>query len=96
MFGGEGGILARETKRLTSFDEFLELGSNMGLNRISAKEFLRQRKEFFLAHSKAYGDIMLHEFIRMTVEMFKREEDDYYEFVDGIIQLFQFMDINGN
>jgi len=96
IFGGERGILARNVRRLGSFDEFLALGERLGLTRVSPVAFIEHTKAYFHLHKRELGDIYLHEFIRLCVEMFMKPEDNYYDFSYAITQIFQFMDLNDN
>ena len=97
MFG-VGGIMGRSTNKIKSFDEFLTVGTQLGLNDVSAKEYMLKSKAFFSKQHRTKGgngDLTLHEFMRMCVQHFKKENQDYYQFTNTVTQLFQFMDLNG-
>lgn len=97
IFGGNQGILSRSTNKLGSFDEFLALGERLKFHDMTAKDFMKHFNNYMIQlHGGRQNDITLHEFIRLCVDTFKSEEQDYYEFVNAVIQIFQFMDLNGN
>ena len=94
MFGGAEGIIGRKLEKIKNFEEFLSVGARLGLNELTAKEFLVKTRAYFAAKHLTFGDFTLHEFIRLGVDLFMTEADEYYDFTSAIIRVFQFMDQN--
>lgn len=97
MFG-DAGIMGRRTDKIHTFDDFLTKGTQLGLHDVSAKEYMLKSKAFFAQQHRSKGgngDMTLHEFMRLCVQSFKKENQDYYQFTNTVTQLFQFMDLNG-
>ena len=94
MFGGAEGIIGRKLEKIKDFDEFLAVGARLGLNEYTAKEFLIKTRAYFASKNQTLGDFTLHEFIRLGVDLFMTEADEYYDFTNAIIRVFQFMDQN--
>jgi len=86
------GLQNRQTKALQSFQDFLDLRARLGFQLLSAKDVILKIRE-------SIGHIhfmTLDEFIMVFVDLFRGKFANYYEFIDSLVQIFQFIDLNGN
>jgi len=85
------GLQNRQTKALQSFQDFLDLRARLGFQLLSAKDVILKIRE-------SIGHIhfmTLDEFIMVFVDLFRGKFANYYEFIDSLVQIFQFIDLNG-
>ena len=85
------GLAGRKTQAIKSFQEFLDLRAKLGFHVLNVKEVILKIRE-------SIGHIhfmTLDEFIMVFVDLFRGKFSNYYEFIDSLVQIFHFIDLNG-
>jgi len=86
------GLAGRKTQAIKSFQEFLDLRAKLGFHVLNVKEVILKIRE-------SIGHIhfmTLDEFIMVFVDLFRGKFSNYYEFIDSLVQIFHFIDLNDN
>jgi len=80
----------RQTRGIKSFKEFLELKDKLGFNLIGAHEAILAIRER-IGH---IAQLNLDDFIIVFTDIFRGKFHNYYEFIDRLAQIFDFIDLN--
>lgn len=84
-------VVVQKPGALTSFDDFISLRNRLGFQLLQPKETL-DAIQSRLGH---VDSLRYDEFITFFCDLFKGRYENYYEFVESLGKIFQFIDVDG-